>query len=609
MTAFDPKSFVRSLTNAPGIYRMLNGKGDVLYVGKARNLRKRVGSYFLRSARNPRIESLLRQVEKVDVTVTHTEIEALLLENNLIKSLRPRYNIQLRDDKSYPYIYLSGHIYPRLGFYRGNRKEKGRFFGPFPSASSVRESLNLLQKVFPVRQCEDSMFRSRSRPCLQYQIHRCSAPCVGLISPEAYAEDVRHATMFLEGKSQAVVSEMARRMDAAAAMLDYESAARYRDRIASLRRIQERQAVSGESGDADVVAIAIEHDAVCIGVTFIRNGHNLGTKQFFPRSGGETAPGEILAGFLTQYYLDKPVPSHVYLSQDIPDTDWLQSAFTERSGHRVSLISTPRGIRRRWISLAAINAQGALRRHLQDRASLRQRFEQLRDSLSLDALPERIECFDISHTQGEATVAACVVFTPDGPLKSDYRRFNIDSIEPGDDYAAMHQAVSRRYRRILEKNEEGTRKLPELLLIDGGKGQVQAASTALAELGIDGILLIGIAKGEDRKPGKERLFLSGQDEPTILPADSPALHLIQLVRDEAHRFAITGHRLRRSRVRKSSALEEIPGVGERRRQALLKHLGGMQEVARAGVEDLARVPGISPLLASRIYASFHEGDA
>ena len=608
MTGFDPKAFVGSLANAPGVYRMLSADGEVLYVGKARNLHKRVGSYFVRRVASGRIRSMLQKVTGIDVTVTHTEIEALLLENNLIKTLRPRYNIQLRDDKSYPYIFLSGHEFPRLAFHRGARKEKGRYFGPYPSASSVRESLALLQKVFPVRQCEDSVFRNRSRPCLQYQIKRCTAPCVGYVSAEVYAEDVQHVALFLDGQSTAVAGEMMKRMDAAAAALDYETAARYRDRIAALRQIQERQSVSGELGDADVIAVAVEQGEACVSVTFIRNGHNLGSKHFFPRLGGVSDSGEILTSFLTQYYLGKPVPPDVYLSHAVADKPLLEAAFTEQTGRKVGLVHQPRGLRRRWVKLADLDARDALRRHLNDRASLRGRFEALQEALGLEALPERIECFDISHTLGEATVASCVVFTPDGALKSDYRRFNIDGIAPGDDYGAMNQALSRRYRHLLEEGN-GAGRLPDLLLIDGGKGQLAAAEAALAELGVEGLRLVGVAKGEERKPGKERLFLSGQAGATILPADSLALHLIQQVRDEAHRFAITGHRQRRARARTASVLEEVSGIGERRRQALLKHLGGLQEVAKAGIEELIRVPGISPELARRIYETFHEGES
>ena len=608
MTDFDPKPILKSLSGAPGVYRMLGAKGEVLYVGKAQNLRKRVSSYFTRSAQNVRIRSMLSHVVSIEVSITHTENEALLLENNLIKSLKPRYNILLRDDKSYPYIFLSAGPFPRLAFHRGARNDKGRYFGPYPSSTSVRESLNLLQKVFPIRQCDDSFFRNRSRPCLQYQIKRCTAPCVEYISAEHYAEDVRHASLFLEGESQTVIDDMVGKMDSAASNLDYESAARYRDRIAALRQIQETQSVSGESGDADVVALAIRSGEVCVSVAFIRNGRNLGNRNFFPRIGAEQDAGSILSAFLGQYYLGKPVPVHVYLDRTFDEREWLERALSEQAGHRVALIGLPRGIRRRWVGLAKLNASDALRRHLADRASLRRRFEALQEVLGLEALPERIECFDVSHTLGEATVASCVVYTPDGPLTSEYRRFNIEGVAGGDDYAAMNQALSRRYRHVTEKSNEDDVRLPELLLIDGGKGQLTASEAALNELGISGLCLVGVAKGEGRKPGLERLFLSGREGATILPPDSLALHLIQQIRDEAHRFAITGHRQRRSKARTASVLEDIQGIGEKRRQALLKRLGGLQEVARAGVQDLERVPGISPALARRIYALFHDGE-
>lgn len=608
MTAFDAKAFIENLTGAPGVYRMLDASGEVLYVGKARNLRKRVGSYFTRGAHSGKTHAMLQRVAGIEVTVTHTENEALLLEDNLVKSLKPRYNILLRDDKSYPYIHISDHDFPRLGFHRGAHKQKGRYFGPYPSASSVRESLGLLQKVFPVRQCEDSVYRTRSRPCLQYQIKRCTAPCVGFINADTYAEDVRHAILFLEGQSQAVVEAMARRMDAASAALDYETAARYRDRIAALRQIQERQSVSGEAGDADIVAIVMEKRIACIGVTFIRNGRNLGNKIFFPRLGEVSDVGEILQAFLSQYYLGKPVPSQIYLNHGVPEKDWLEAVFTQQLQQAVRITSQPRGLRRRWVTLAELNVRDALRRQINDRSSQRLRFEALQEALGLEAMPERIECFDISHTQGEATVASCVVFTAEGPLKSDYRRFNINGIEPGDDYAAMNQALTRRYRRLRDDQGDGAARFPDLLFVDGGKGQLGVAKSVLDELGVEDIRLVGVAKGEGRKPGRERLFLSGQDVPTILPADSLALLLIQQIRDEAHRFAITGHRQRRAKARTASVLEEIPGIGDRRRQALLRHLGGLQEVVRAGTADLERVPGISPALAHRIYTTFHEGE-
>jgi excinuclease ABC subunit C len=606
MQAADAKALVQNLSASPGVYRMLDEQGQVLYVGKARNLRKRVASYFRATGLSGRIQRMVRSVASIDVTVTNTENEALLLENNLIKSLLPRYNILLRDDKSYPYIFLSAHEFPRLGFHRGAKREAGQYFGPFPSASSVRESLGLLQKVFPVRQCEDSFFRNRSRPCLQYQIKRCTAPCVGFIERAVYADDVRHASMFLDGKSQVVIDEMASRMEQAAARQDYEDAARYRDRIAALRSVQERQYVSSDGGDADVLALAQEQGGACVSVTFIRNGHNLGNKNFFPRLGGEAGEDDILAAFLPQYYLGKPVPAVIYLNVAIPDRPLLEEVFTQQAGHKVKLVAQSRGLPRRWIKLAELNARDALRRHLSDQANIRSRFESLQEALGLDAVPERIECFDISHTQGEATVASCVVFGPEGPVKSAYRRYNIEGIQPGDDYAAMTQALTRRYRRALEQDQEGGAPLPDLVLIDGGKGQLRVAEEVMQELSLEGVRLVGVAKGVARKPGQEQLFLSSQSEPTILPPDSSALHLIQQVRDEAHRFAITGHRQRRGKARLTSSLEDIPGIGDKRRQALLRQLGGLQQVMRAGVDELTRVPGISPALAQRIYDTYHE---
>lgn len=606
MSPDDAKALVQNLSASPGVYRMLDEQGQVLYVGKARNLRKRVASYFRASGVSGRIRHMVRAVAGIEVTVTSTENEALLLENNLIKSQRPRYNILLRDDKSYPYIFLSAHDFPRLGFHRGAKHEDGRYFGPFPSASSVRESLGLLQKVFPVRQCEDGFFRNRSRPCLQYQIKRCSAPCVGLVESAVYAEDVRHASMFLEGKSQAVIDEMAKRMEQAAARQDYENAARYRDRIAALRRVQERQYVSSDGGDADVLALAREQGGACVSVTFIRNGHHLGNKNFFPRLGAEEEEADILAAFLPQYYLGKPAPAAIYLSHEVADRPLLEEVFSQQAGHKVKLVSQTRGLPRRWIKLAALNARDALRRHLSDQANVRSRFEALQEALDLPAVPERIECFDISHTQGEATVASCVVFGQEGPVKSDYRRYNIEGIQGGDDYAAMSQVLARRYRKAREGERGGSAPLPDLVLIDGGKGQLRAAETVMQELALDGVRLVGVAKGLARTPGKEQLFLSSQSPATILPPDSSALHLIQQVRDEAHRFAITGHRHRRGKARMTSSLEEIPGIGDKRRQALLRQLGGLQQVMRAGVEELSRVPGISPQMAQRIYDTYHE---
>jgi len=592
-----------SLPPKPGIYRMLGAKSEVLYVGKARNLRKRVQSYFRVSGLAARVMLLMQQAQNIEITVTHTETEALLLEYNLIKTLLPRFNILLRDDKSYPYIFVSDNQeYPRIGFHRGAKREKGRYFGPYPSSYGVRETLNLLQKIFRVRQCHDSFFRNRSRPCLQYQIKRCSGPCVGLIEPERYTADVQQAVMFMEGKSQSLVRESIKQMEQASDKQDFETAALFRDRIAMLKRIQEKQYITGEGGDADVMAIAATPEAACIVVTWIRGGQNLGSKSFFPRMGAESTPWEMLDAFLSQYYLSgRTIPARIYLSEAIVDRALLERAFSEHAGKKIALTVNPRGAPRRWMQMAKFNAADALRRHLAGKIDMQGRFEALRDALKLESTPERIECFDISHTMGEATVASCVVFDANGPVKSDYRRFNIAGIEPGDDYGAMTQALTRRYRRV----KEGEGKLPDLLLIDGGKGQLSAAEAVLQELQLEDVKLVAVAKGRERKPGKEQLFLSGSRRPTILPADSSGLHLIQQVRDEAHRFAIAGHRLRRGRARTTSTIERIPGIGGKRRQALLKNFGGLREVARAGVEDLTRVPGISQELAQKIYDAFH----
>lgn len=602
MSPREGNELVKNLPAAPGVYRMLDESGAVLYVGKARDLRKRVASYFRRGRLSTRIASMMQSVHSVDVTVTHTEGEALLLENNLIKSLRPRYNVLLRDDKSYPYISLSAHEFPRLGFHRGARNKDYRYFGPYPSASAVRDSLGMLQKVFQIRQCEDNFFNNRARPCLQYQIKRCSAPCVGLIDAEVYAADVRHAVMFLEGRSQMLVNDMVAKMDEAAGELDYETATLYRDRIASLRRIQEKQYITRETGDADVIAVATKQDAACIQVNFIRGGLNLGDKAFYLSVADASKPAEILAAFLPQYYLGKVIPPVIYLSCSIPDRSLLESVFSDEAKRKITISTTDRGVVKGWMKMTDTNARHALRRFLASQANLKQRFEALQETLGLEALPERIECFDISHTLGESTVASCVVFDVNGAVKTDYRRFNIDGVQAGDDYAAMEQALSRRYRRV----KEGGGKVPDVLLIDGGKGQLRKAETVLEELQLEGVRLIAVAKGPERKAGSERLFTPGRNLPLPLSSHSPAFHLIQQVRDEAHRFAITAHRQQRGKKRTTSVLEQIPGVGSKRRQTLLKQLGGLREVARAGVEDLSRIPGISASLAQRIYDTFHE---
>lgn len=600
-SAFDSQSFLKTLTSRPGVYRMLDHAGKVLYVGKAGNLKKRVSSYFQRSLKSPKTQSLVDQIRGIEVTVTRTEGEALLLENNLIKDLKPRYNILLRDDKSYPYIFLSAHEFPRLSVHRGARRAKGRYFGPYPNAGAVRESLNLLQKVFQVRQCEDSFFRNRTRPCLQHQIERCTAPCVRRITPDQYAEDVRHTVMFLEGRSNQVIDELVQRMEASAERMDYEQAAYYRDQIASLRRVQERQYVSGEGGDLDIIAATVQGGMACVQVFFIRSGHNLGNKGFYPRLPDEASVEEVLTAFIGQFYLGHEVPQELLLSHAVEDQDILQDMLTERAGHKVTLRTRVRGDRAHWLQLAVTNSEQALTARLSSQSGMRRRREALQKALRLSEPPTRMECFDISHTQGEATVASCVVFDEEGPLKSDYRRFNITGITPGDDYAAMEQALNRRYTRL----KKGEARLPDILFIDGGPGQTGAAVRVLEELQVEEVLIVGVAKGVERRPGMEVLHIPGQDRTVELPADSPGLHLVQQIRDEAHRFAITGHRQRRGKARTTSPLEQIPGIGPKRRQQLLKQFGGLQEVARAQVDELVNIEGISRTLAQQIYDAFH----
>ncbi len=597
---FDHREFLKGLTHRPGVYRMLDASGEVLYVGKARDLRRRVASYFSRSL-NHRIQNMVARIGGIEITVTHTEAEALLLENNLIKSHKPRYNVLLRDDKSYPYIFLSADSFPRLAFHRGARREKGRYFGPYPNAGSMRETLRLLQKIFPVRQCEEAFYRNRSRPCLQYQIKRCTAPCVGLVSEAEYARDVADAVLFLEGRPGQVIDGLVERMEQASAELAFERAAAYRDQIAALRRVLERQYVSGESGDIDIIAGAVEGETACVQLFFIRGGRNLGNKAYYPRVPFGAGLDELLSAFIAQHYLGKPVPRAIIVNEEPRDRELLQAVLSGQAGRRVPVRHAVRGERLRWRQMAEQNARLALDARLAGRGGMEARLEDLRRRLRLDETPSRLECFDISHTGGERTLASCVVFDAQGAAKSDYRRFNIKGVKAGDDYGAMRQALSRRYARL----QAGEGKLPDILLIDGGRGQLNQAAAVLGELAVSGVLLIGVAKGPDRKPGQERLFLFGRSTPFILPADSPALHLIQQIRDEAHRFAITGHRQRRDRQRKQSILEEIQGVGPTRRQRLLKQFGGLQEIARAGVEDLARVEGISRRLALEIYRVFH----
>ncbi|MDH3400557.1 MAG: excinuclease ABC subunit UvrC [Chromatiales bacterium] len=600
---FDGKAYARSLSGRPGVYRMLDGAGDVLYVGKARNLKNRVSSYFRGSGQSAKTMAMLNLTRSMEVTVTDTETEALLLEYNLIKQHKPRFNILLRDDKSFPHIHLStDQEFPRISFHRGSTRIPGRIFGPYPSTHAVRGTISTLQKLFHLRGCKDSYFNNRSRPCLQYQIQRCSGPCVGLISKEDYARDVEDAALFLDGRNQEVTDRLAARMEKASESLEFEKAVRYRDQIAELSSIQASQHVSGGRGSADVIAIATESDQTCVTVLFVRDGRQLGSRNYFPQGAAGSASSEVLEAFLSQYYLRHEVPPEVITAVEIEDSELLVNGLSERAGRRVVIKHRVRGERARWLDLAKTNSAHALDMRMASSASIRRQYQALAEALGMDEPPARMECFDISHTQGDATVASCVVFGPEGPLKSDYRRFNITGVQAGDDYGAMRQALDRRYTRV----QKGEAPVPDLLIVDGGKGQLAQAESVLEELQLEGITLLGVAKGPSRKPGKEQLFLSGHERPSILPANSPALHLVQQIRDEAHRFAIAGHRASRGKARRTSLLEAIAGLGPKRRRELLKQFGGLQGVQQAGVEDLARVKGISQALAERIHATLRE---
>lgn len=602
---FDAVAFLASATSKPGVYRMYAEDGQILYVGKAKNLKKRLSSYFRKTGLSPKTAALVARIRQIDTTITANETEALLLEQSLIKSERPPYNILLRDDKSYPYVFLSSQdTYPRLGLHRGTKRIKGRYFGPYPSAGAIRESLGLLQKAFQVRQCEDSYFRNRTRPCLQYQIKRCKGPCVGLVDEQEYAEDVRHSVMFLEGRSNALNAELSDAMDKAAAALDFERAAELRDQIALLRRVQDQQAMDTEQGNVDVLAAAVMPGGACVHVVMVRQGRVLGTRNHFPRVPIEQSPGQVLAAFLPQYYLgasDREVPGQIIVNALDDDMPVVAEALATARGYNVSISHRVRGTRARWQQMAVNNAEQALAGQLANKQHVQQRFVALQEALGLEEVPSRLECYDISHSSGEATVASCVVFGPEGPLKSDYRRFNIEGVTAGDDYAAMRQALMRRFQRI----QDGEGKLPDVLVVDGGKGQMGMAKEVLQELAIHDLTLLGVAKGVTRKAGMETLFLNSIDNELRLPEHSPALHLIQHIRDEAHRFAITGHRQRRGKARNQSPLEGITGVGPKRRRELLKHFGGLQELSRASSEEIAKSPGISKSLADKIYAALH----
>jgi excinuclease ABC subunit C len=600
---FDAKLFLRNLTHRPGVYRMLNAKGKVIYVGKARDLRRRVSSYFKKTHSDAKTASMMPLVADVEITVTNTEAEALILEYNLIKRHRPRFNVTLRDDKSYPYIYVSTrHPFPRLQFHRGPRKGKGRYFGPYPNTTAVRKTLNELQKLFLIRQCQDSYFKNRTRPCLQYQIKRCTAPCVGYINEANYGADVNAAVLFLEGRNRSVIDGMVERMESAAAEQDYEQAARFRDQITKLKQVEAEQIISKASArDFDVIAVASESGVHCVTLLFIRGGKVLGSRNYFPKVGGDTSDDHILNGFLPQYYLNKNAPAEIIVDADIVDRELLEGVLAERSAHRVRIKHKVRSDRLRWLQLARTNATQGVKLHIASNATIRKQFAALGEVLQLETAPERLECFDVSHTSGEATVASCVVFNQAGALKSDYRRFNLTPEAAGDDYAGMAEALRRRYARI----KKGEVAMPDVLFVDGGKGQLSEALKVLEDLDLDWLLVVAVAKGRSRKPGMEQLFLAGQSTPTILPSDSPALHLIQQIRDEAHRFAITGHRQRRAKARTTSRLEEIPGLGPKRRRELLKQFGGLQGVRSAGIDDLVKVRGISRSLAEKIYNDLH----
>ena len=636
---FDSAVFLKTVPHKPGVYRMISADEKILYVGKAKDLKSRVSSYFRDNIANSRTYSMVKQICDVQVTITSTEAEALLLESNLIKKVQPRYNILLRDDKSYPNIYLSNDKYPRLSFHRGAQKGKGQYFGPYPSAGAVRETLALLQKLFQVRQCENSYFSNRSRPCLQYQIQRCTAPCTNEITEKDYKQGVAHTVKFLQGKSQQVIDELVKQMDHASAKLEFEQAATHRDKIEQLRKISQQQSISsGGQSNVDVIALQFASNIASVQVLTIRNGNNLGNKNFFPRlpkmyqtqnkeETDQTAELEndidefdpskpeesILSSFLAQYYISREIPNEILLSHDPLDGDVLEEMLTLKAERKVTLSHRLRGDRVRWVDMAMRNAQHALATHLASKAGIQKRVLALQEELNLDYIPARMECFDISHTMGEATVASCVVFGLEGAIKSEYRRYNITDIVGGDDYAAMKQVLQRRFKKVVDKDNGEDSKLPDILFIDGGKGQVTQAVDVLSNLQISGVDIIGVTKGEGRRQDMDKLTVlsastsenTDSKENLFLPAHSSALHLIQQIRDEAHRFAISGHRQRRQKTRNTSPLEGIAGLGPKRRQDLLKQFGGIRAITRASVDELSKVNGISAKLAEKIYDVFH----
>ena len=604
--AFASKSFIDSLTQRAGTYQMMDSDGAVLYVGKAKNLKKRVSSYFRKSGISAKTSALVKRISDIDITVTETETEALILEQNLIKKHRPAFNILMRDDKSYPYILLTDKDqWPRLSFHRGPKKQQGTYFGPYPSVNSVRESMSLLQRVFKVRQCEDSFFKNRSRPCLQYQINRCSGPCVDLATEEDYQTSVELTRKYLEGKSDEITKQLEQQMDRASDEMQYERAAEMRDQIKALRQVQAQQVIEKGRGIIDVIAASLERGQACIHILYIRQGRILGSRSFYPKIQLSETVEDLLSEFLPQIYLNghgrSDIPKEIITSNSFEGADALTKALEHLINRSVKIKHSVRGARAKWMELAARTANLNLQARLLSTQTVNQRFESLKETLGFESTPERIECFDVSHSSGESTVASCVVFDSNGPVKNDYRKFNIKGVKANDDYAAMKQALERRYKRLV--NGEG--QMPDILLIDGGKGQLSVAKTALAELGVVGVTIIGVAKGTTRKAGFETLIFAETGH-VITDPDQAALHLIQQIRDEAHRFAITGHKQQRDKKRRTSALEGIPGVGPKRRRDLLKHFGGIVEVKKASVADLMKVSNINKQVAESIYAELCE---
>ena len=601
---FDHKSFLKSLTTQPGCYQMYDDNGKILYVGKAKNLKNRVSSYFNKTGLSIKTQALVKRIKKIEITVAPSEAEALVLEHNLIKAQKPPFNILLRDDKSYPYIFISDtETFPKLSFHRGAKKKKGQYFGPFPNAAAVRDSLNFLQKTFKVRQCEEATYRNRSRPCLLYQINRCSGPCVGLVSEDQYQEDLRESRLFLEGKSDQLKNHLSEKMQEAAEKMAYEQAAEFRDRLANLQAVQADQGMEAGSGNMDVIACARDSGVSCVHVIYVRVGRVIGSRSFFPGDKLDHSEADILTSFLGHLYLSNrslEIPHEIVLSHAIDDSEVIAEAIASERGGRVKITSNVRTYKAKWLAMACEASRQNLKQKLTSKSTLRHRYQALQNTLELEEAPLRMECFDISHSSGEYTVASCVVFDQEGPRKSDYRRFNIEDIQAGDDYAAMNQALTRRYSRLQKEDKS----LPDILIVDGGKGQLNQAKSVLGELGIHDMLLVGVAKGPTRKAGLEILhFVDGRE--LDLEGDNPALHLIQYIRDEAHRFAVSSHVQGRDKKRRRSTLEDIGGIGPKRRKALLTYFGGLPEVMKASQAELAKVPGISKNMAEEVYSVLH----